>query len=1104
VLKRFNHSFAFLALLVLGLPRFAAAADTDFDCTPTVFSATATWYDNSSLGLAACHFSDATLPGGSTMATQYYAAVATHLYDADLCGACAEITDTSNSNKVTVMITDECPAATNPTHCSAGSNHLDISQNAFDDLRPLSTGVFNITWKVVPCPNNLMNTRGQMGSSLTYQFKSGASSGWATILIKDYIMPIRSVEYCSSPGGGCVAAAWQRSYNGWVPSGSWSSFYLRITDKGGNAANFGPISCCSPVGNDTKGEAATAWSTMAGGQMPSCGPAGTATRTPLPSPTPTTCVCSPTFTRTPTPAPADCPLLLNGNESAALTDNGSWTGANATRSRVTSPAGAITEGASTMKVQINTAAPYNSSIAALSGFAPTDWTPYTRLTASVYVDPAALPWSGASTFHQLALQGAAASVSKYQQDIASGVANLVSGMNNVSFNLTFPGTINPGDPMSDLWFNLSEDGQQTGVIYIDNIVLHTDLACPPASPTPSATRTRTPSPTGTGTRTATPSATPSNTPLPASFTSTLTPSRTASPSPSETPSRTETRTVTGTSTGTLTPVPATASSTRTDSPTQSATRTVTLTATPTLTVPVSTATPSRTATATSSSTGSPSATRSATGTATPSRTPSSTSTVTVVLPTSTSTETPLPGATVTSTSTISPTRSATPTVSPSLTRSPTGSSTVTSSGTPTRTSVPPSSTPTVTATQTAVLPSATSSATPLPGSTSTSTSTISPTRSATPSASPSSSSTGTRTASPTASPLSTATSSRTASPSATQTVLLPTSTQTVTPPPGSTATSTSTISPSRTASPTATASSSATPSFTVTATASPVSTATPSRTATGSSTATVVLPSSTFTGTPPPGSTATFTSTITRTATPSATAAAATATSTRTITAVSTVPASTLTATPSASPTALPPSLTGLSPSSGTESGGTSVVLTGSNIVGGAVVLVDGVAVSATFNGPGQLTVSMPAHAPGAVTVQLRNPDGQLSASQSFTYLLNPASATVTPSATAGIEGPCEIEQHGAWPSPYQGGPGWVSAKLAGRADGVTLKIYTKAMACIGTQELGPQGAGWVKIPLPSAFSDAPVNGTYFYVISIQRNGHRNLKHSTGKIMVLR
>lgn len=315
--KRFSlgkKALLLATLIVAAATRLAAdQADSAYSCTPKTFSSTVTWYDNSTLGLSACHYSDPTLPGGTTEATQFYAAAATHLYDDAICGACALITDSANGKSVTVMVTDECPAATNVQWCSAGSNHLDLSEHAFTQMEAASVGDFNVTWHVVPCPLSFLNVKGQNGANLTYQFKSGASSGWATLIIRDYIMPIKTVEYCTGNGSGCAAATWQRSYNGWVPpSGTWSTFYLRITDKGGNQKSFGPLSCCSPVGTDSKTETNSVYGNLTGGQMPGCvsgtstytstaTPSGTVTRTPTPSSTRTsTPQATSTYSSTPT------------------------------------------------------------------------------------------------------------------------------------------------------------------------------------------------------------------------------------------------------------------------------------------------------------------------------------------------------------------------------------------------------------------------------------------------------------------------------------------------------------------------------------------------------------------------------------------------------------------------------------------------------------------------------------------------------------------------------------------------------------------------------------------------------------------------------------
>lgn len=722
-----------LITLCLGAaPLRADQADIAYGCTPKVFSSTITYYDNAPLGLSACHYSDPTLPGGAAKANQYYAAVATHLYDDGVCGACAEITDSGNGKKVTVMITDECPAASNPTHCSSGSNHLDISQNAFGQLEALGVGVFNATWKVVPCPNAYMNVKSQNGANLTYQFKSGASSGWATLIIRDYIMPIKSVQYCSGLGTGCSAAAWQRSYNGWVPSGSWSTIYLRITDKGGNVRDFGPISCCSPMGTDAKTETSAVYGNIPGGQMPGCGAAATATPTDTPLGTSTnTPNWTKTATPTTTPLPVDCPLMFNDFDG--LASNGILAGVNATRS-VNGAGPSVVQGLGSVKAQITVPNSFNDQVMQITNFAPTNWQPYTRVTLSFYVDPAALPWSAASTYHKLALYADASSVAKYERTISTADVDLVPGMNSVNFTLAWGADVNhilATDVLSKIYLIINQDGQQAGTVYFDNMVLHTDAVCPPATATPSATRTSSPtpanSPTSTGTPSRTSSPTLTSTPL-YSSTFTGTPSSTFSPTPSstETPTATLSRSPTSTFTNTVATTP-----TYTWTPTYTLSPTMTLTPISTSTfTPTATLTRSPTPTYTSTVATTPTFTWTPTLTVTP--TPSRTMTQTFSM-----TNTPQPGSptfTMTSTTFISPTpthtptRTATVTWTPSCTATPSATpvstltntplaNTATFSATPTSTSVPPTATPTFTATRTSTVTlTPTQTHTPVPGS----------------------------------------------------------------------------------------------------------------------------------------------------------------------------------------------------------------------------------------------------------------------------------------------------------------------------------------------------------------------------------------------------
>src|SRR5262249_12447711 len=73
-----------------------------------------------------------------------------------------------------------------------------------------------------------------------------------------------------------------------------------------------------------------------------------------------------------------------------------------------------------------------------------------------------------------------------------------------------------------------------------------------------------------------------------------------------------------------------------------------------------------------------------------------------------------------------------------------------------------------------------------------------------------------------------------------------------------------------------------------------------------------------------------------------------------------------------------PPSVTQISPSSGSGAGGTAITITGANFQSGATVTLGGTAAtSVSFVNSTTLTATTPAHAAGAVNVVVTNPDGQ-------------------------------------------------------------------------------------------------------------------------------
>ena len=90
------------------------------------------------------------------------------------------------------------------------------------------------------------------------------------------------------------------------------------------------------------------------------------------------------------------------------------------------------------------------------------------------------------------------------------------------------------------------------------------------------------------------------------------------------------------------------------------------------------------------------------------------------------------------------------------------------------------------------------------------------------------------------------------------------------------------------------------------------------------------------------------------------------------------------------------PAVTSVSPAAGTTAGGTSVTLAGTNFTGATGVTFDGVAgTSLSVTNDGELTITTPAHAAGAVDVVVTTPSGS-SPVKTFTYLTPAPAPAVT------------------------------------------------------------------------------------------------------------
>jgi hypothetical protein len=412
-----------------------------------------------------------------------------------------------------------------------------------------------------------------------------------------------------------------------------------------------------------------------------------------------------------------------------------------------------------------------------------------------------------------------------------------------------------------------------------------------------------------------------------------------------------------------------------------------------------------------------------------------------------------PTITRTHTSGLSATRTITVTSTPSPSFTLSASPSPSPSGSASSTPVPATASPSATATPAPPSATVTPTRSPTaPAATATATSTVSGTSSPSPANTASSTVSVSRTRTP--APTATVTAQNTASITASFTAV----------PVGSSATVTPSISPTSSASATALPAT-ATPSSSATAlpaTATPSSSATAlPATATPSSSATVLPATAT------PSSSATV---LPATATPSSSATAVPATFTPSATATA-VPA---TVAPSASVTALPATATP-SPSS------TAAAATASSTAVMPATSTSTLTATATFTPTVTATVS------GSPTLTA----------------LATAGGTMTPAPTdtavAGADEPLSIEEHRAWPNPWQGGPGGVAVRLKGRAETLTLKVYSKALTGLGKRTLGPVGPGWVQLPWPDGFETGAANGIYFYEVT----SDPKCPSGTGRLMVL-
>jgi expansin len=172
-------------------------------CPETVYTGDATYYDYQ--GGGNCSFPNpySDLPSAALNAPQYK--------NADLCGACAEVT--GPRGKFLVSIEDQCP------ECQYGD--LDFEKDAFPLIADHVVGRLKITWKIVGCP---------VSGPVVLHFKKGSHQWWSAVQVRNSRFPVKKFEYKTS--SGAFKEIPRENYNYFIEASGMGPgpYHFRITD----------------------------------------------------------------------------------------------------------------------------------------------------------------------------------------------------------------------------------------------------------------------------------------------------------------------------------------------------------------------------------------------------------------------------------------------------------------------------------------------------------------------------------------------------------------------------------------------------------------------------------------------------------------------------------------------------------------------------------------------------------------------------------------------------------------------------------------------------------------------------------------------------------
>jgi expansin (peptidoglycan-binding protein) len=175
-------------------------------------SGEATHYELASGGTGNCSYP-------SPPAGQLYVALPPSEYGGSAaCGSYLQVSGPDGS--VTVEVVDQCP------ECQAG--HIDLSEQAFAKIAPLSAGLVPVTYRTLADP--------PLPASLSVLVKTGSSAYWLALLPINNGNPLATVAVSQGSGG------WQElsrtTYGYWLASSGAGPgpFSVRLTDSLGHQA----------------------------------------------------------------------------------------------------------------------------------------------------------------------------------------------------------------------------------------------------------------------------------------------------------------------------------------------------------------------------------------------------------------------------------------------------------------------------------------------------------------------------------------------------------------------------------------------------------------------------------------------------------------------------------------------------------------------------------------------------------------------------------------------------------------------------------------------------------------------------------------------------